>query len=62
MGQRQVQAEVESTAEVRGWKEREGKGVKIIGKEVKEENWNGKESETEHIKKEERRGDKTEIQ
>lgn len=42
-------------------KRRERKGVKIIGKEVKEENWNGKESETELIKKEERRGDKIEI-
>lgn len=39
-------------------KRRERKGVKIIGKE---ENWNGKESETELIKKEERRGDKIEI-
>lgn len=28
---------------------------------MKEKNWNGKESETEHIKKEERRGDKKEI-
>lgn len=38
-------------------KRRERKGVKIIGKEVKEENWNGKESETKLIKKEERRQD-----